>query len=70
MLVYYNIDDIVFTLGGDLVTVKKLFCDWIIHSRDLLKNADSFSNGTSEVFMIESLNHSFKRFVKKCWFIQ
>jgi len=27
---------------------------------NLFKNADSFSNETSEVFMSESLNHSFK----------
>jgi len=36
---------------------------WIIHARDFFKNADSSSNETSEGFMIESLNHSFKRFV-------
>ncbi len=33
---------------------------WIIHSRDSFKNADSSSNEISEVFMSESLNHSFK----------
>ncbi len=36
---------------------------WVSHSNiflvDLLKNADSSTNKTSEVFMSESLNHYF-----------
>ncbi len=42
---------------------------WIIHSRDSFKNTDSSSNETSESW-VSSLNHSFKRFVQKHWFIQ
>jgi len=45
-------------------------CHWIIHSRDLVKIADSSSNKASEIFISESLNHSFKRFGQKRRFIQ
>ncbi len=33
---------------------------FVIESRDSFKNADSSSKETSEVFMSETLNHSFK----------
>ncbi len=43
---------------------------WIIHSNDSFKPDDLFENESSDCFMSESLNHSFKRFIQTWWFIQ
>lgn len=50
--VIYNVDYIL--TNRYKLTIKKN-CHGIIYSRDVLKNADPFSNETSDVFMSESL---------------